>query len=81
MALHERFRDYTLKEIIAIKKEVCIAHKCPYLARMSDYQNASAVSNNFCSYIDKTGRMRECMPDECTHYNEELPKEKKKHRR
>ena len=78
MALHEHFREYTIDEIIEIKRTVCIAHKCPYLARMSDYANASAIHNNMCAYLEWTGHSRDCMPDECTHWMEEKQINKKK---
>ena len=76
MALHDHFREYTKEEILDIKRKVCIAHNCPYLARMSDYQS-STTSNNFCSYIQWTGHMRGCMPDECTHYTDDKSQIKK----
>ncbi len=71
MALHENFRDYTKEEIYKIKKDICLKHKCRYLSRVSDYSSVATVSNNFCSYLEWTGHMRDCMPDECTHYLDE----------
>lgn len=78
MALHEHFREYTAEEILQIKREVCIAHKCPYLSRMTDSESATFAHNNFCSYLEWAGKMRGCMPDECTHYMDERPKHKGK---
>ena len=73
MALHEHFREYTHDEIFDIKKNVCMKHNCRYLSRVSDYSARSVVSNNFCSYLEWTGHMRDCMPDECTHYLDAQP--------
>lgn len=78
MALHEHFREYTSEEVNQIKKDVCLKHKCPYLSRMSDYVTKTTGWNNFCSYLEWSGHMRDCMPDECTHYLDGIPKKKGK---
>ena len=74
MALHEHFREYTNDEITNIIIKHCQAHKCPYLrvvtgALKNNSRNAKLnAANKCCMYIDVTGKMRGCMPDECTHY-------------
>lgn len=76
MPLHENFKEYTEKEILEIKEHVCDKHKCPYFGV---YHNAmikkscnkkTKYSNMCCNYFEYTGKLRDCMPDECTHYND-----------
>lgn len=74
MPLHENFREYTKEEIEHIKRDVCIKNHCPYLGRI-DKCNAyngkdTSPSNRLCNYLTYTGKMRGCMPDECTHYKD-----------
>lgn len=72
MALHEHFREYTLKEINQIKKDVCVKNKCPYLGVVWNNPNKKKgdidYANKCCNYILYKGYRRDCMPDECTHY-------------
>lgn len=83
MSLHENFRDYTKQEISDIKAEVCIAHKCPYLSVLHDNNIKSNKSTKYayrrvCDYILFTGKQRDCMPDECIHWNDkDVPKNAK----
>lgn len=79
MALHEHFRDYTAEEIAEIKQKVCIKHKCPYLQKIHDYAGKSKMSANanICDYFCITGRIRECMPDDCTYWKDKDVKKKK----
>ena len=65
MALHERWKDYTDKEIMTTKKTKCL--KCPYKATIlgSDLTNAYDL---MCDYSGKTGHLRKCRPEDCTHY-------------
>ena len=79
MALHEHFRQYTKEELVEIKHKVCFKHNCPYLQKINDYIGKSlGVGNNICDYIGKTGHMRGCMPDECTHWKDKNVKKKSK---
>ena len=71
MALHERFSEYTKEEVEQLKKDVCIKNKCPYLGLIHDsgtVNQKNSPNNKTCNYILFTGHMRNCMPDECTHY-------------
>lgn len=79
MALHEHFREYTAKELTRIKEKVCIAHKCPYMSRIWNGQKGAQIStiNRTCNYIDMTGKMRGCMPDECKHWKDKNVKHKR----
>lgn len=83
MALHEHFRDYTVDEVTSIIINHCQAHKCPYLRRVvtgalkNNSRNAKFnAANKCCMYIDVAGKMRGCMPDECTHYLDKDVKKK-----
>lgn len=76
MALHKHFREYTAGEIARIKEETCVKHKCPYLGRLftcNAYNHKdSSMSNKTCNYCLYTGKVRGCMPDECTHYKDNV---------
>lgn len=75
MALHKRFSEYTKEEIVKIKESVCMKHKCPYLGRLvmcnAYNKKDSSTANKTCNYLLYTGKMRGCMPDECTHYKDD----------
>ena len=77
MALHENFREYTEKEINAIKRDVCTKHQCPYLGSVTNYKSNVTINARCCNYMLYTGKMRDCMPDECTHYKDKNVKHKK----
>jgi hypothetical protein len=82
MGLHENFRDYTPEEINKIKTKVCGEHKCPYLGTIWENQGKSNkkysdYSNRCCNYYIWTGKRRDCMPDDCTHYNDTFVKKKR----
>lgn len=83
MALHERFSEYTKEEIMRITKNVCMKNNCPYLGRLitcNAYNGKDTSSaNKTCNYMLYTGKMRECMPDECTHYTDTGVKKQKPH--
>lgn len=70
--LHEHFSEYTNEELIHIKKEVCLAHRCPYLSRTRSNIGVKKATpqNTICNYILMAGHSRGCMPDVCTHYND-----------
>lgn len=73
--LHENFREYSVQELIEIKKANCIAHQCPYLSKInwtSRAKSAHPVSNLqiTCNYILVTGHCRDCMPDVCRHWKD-----------
>lgn len=71
--LHEDFRDYTAEELNEIKKNVCIAHHCPYVGKVSSSWSKGKhqpISNAICNYILMAEHSRGCMPDVCTHWNE-----------
>ena len=74
MALHENFREYTPKEIGEIKKNVCVKHRCPYLSAGWSKTDAKKKDPDYthrsCNYILYTGKMRGCMPDECTYWKD-----------
>lgn len=61
---HDRFGEYTEDEINEVKKEICIKHKCPYLKDFS------------CAYVLLTGKCRNCMPVDCTHYKDKNVKKR-----
>ena len=82
MALHENFREYTREEIRDIVRDRCAKNKCPYLRQLTG-QTMSPITglyyvNKCCMYIDITGHQRGCMPDECTHYNDDRSKIKRR---
>lgn len=74
--LHERWRDYTEEEINDIKRNVCIAHECPYFSALFDGQGTSkediarTPGGRYCDYICLTGKPRGCMPDQCTKWKD-----------
>lgn len=84
MALHEYFREYTKEDIKMITREVCIAHNCPYLrhisAAVSPKSSEAYVPIKCCMYIDIVGHSRGCMPDECTHYNDQIKSKKRRYK-
>lgn len=61
---HDRFGEYTEDEINEVKEEICIKHKCPYL---KDF---------ICAYALLTGKCRNCMPVDCTHYKDKNVKKR-----
>lgn len=76
MPLHDNFKDYNKHEIELIKQRTCMKHKCPYLGRLfscNAYNGKDSSSvNKTCNYLLYTGKMRGCMPDECTHYKDDV---------
>lgn len=74
MALHENFIEYTPEEILAIKRDICVKNKCPYLGAAWSNPNKKKGTIDYaskcCNYILYKGESRNCMPDECTHYND-----------
>ena len=75
--LHNNFRDYTKEEVDRIKKEVCFAHKCPYISKLpTTYRNGIKQSSltSTCDYFLVTGKRRGCMPDLCKHYEDKIDK-------
>ena len=76
MAIHEKFSQYKKEEIDVIKQRVCIEHKCPYLGRLfmcnAYNKKDNSAANKTCNYLLYTGKMRGCMPDECTHYKDDV---------
>ena len=64
MALHEKWADYTEKEIYKTIKEKCL--HCPYSS--TEKQSEDFISNCTCSYILITGKMRGCRPEDCMHH-------------
>ena len=70
--LHEHFREYTAEELLRIKHNHCVAHKCPYLSKISwASKHRGTVGSNkqlMCNYILVAGHSRGCMPDVCAHW-------------
>lgn len=62
--LHEKWEDYTRKEIEETKKEKC--KKCPYGYKMS----SSIDAENMCGYFVVTGRRRGVRPEDCEYYKD-----------
>ena len=85
MALHEHFREYTAEDIKYILNNVCIKHDCPYLRALTGqttnprYPNTMYM-NKCCMYIDVIGHSRGCMPDECTHYDDQIKSKKRRYK-
>lgn len=61
---HENWRDYTFREIVAIKKAKCL--HCPYAGHMST--TVDNLYGIYCDYLSRTGEAREVRPEICTHY-------------
>ena len=68
MGIHKNFIEYTFDEINKIKSEVWKKHKCPYMSFIANTNDNTALYNRCCNYILYTGKMRDCMPDDCKHY-------------
>ena len=64
--LHKYFSEYTSAEILRIQENVCKKNKCKYL------KSKKMGGITYCDYLCITGRMRDCMPDVCTHYNDDV---------
>lgn len=69
--LHEYFSEYTADEIIHIQNTVCKKNNCKYL------RTRKTGGLTYCDYLCTTGKMRDCMPDLCTHYNDDIKFKKK----
>ena len=69
---HDEYKDYTAHELNEITKEVCMAHKCPYLGGVNTYYKGVALGNKPCCYFIRTGKRRGCMPDECKHWKDKV---------
>ena len=75
MALHEKWADYTEKEIYKTIKEKCL--HCPYSS--TEKRNVKFIKDCTCNYILITGKMRECRPEDCTHHlDKDVQKPKRK---
>lgn len=66
--LHEKYSEYTSKELEEIKREVCIAHHCQFLSGKNQLSKATTV--RVCNYLLMTDKRRDCMPDVCTHWKD-----------
>ena len=71
-----KWHERTVKEINEVKVNHCKKHKCPYFRRFatSTFGHNSynhCVGNCFCAYLDVTGKLRGCLPEDCTHYMDE----------
>lgn len=64
--LHERWRDYSNKEIVAIKRTKCIV--CPYRGVVSTQYGD--ITRIYCNYLEMTGQARLIRPELCEHYLE-----------
>ena len=74
-AMHKNFRDYTPDEIAQIKRDNCVAHKCPYLSKIHwnskhSSMNGRASVQTMCNYILFAGHSRGCMPDVCEYWKD-----------
>ena len=70
---HEHWRDYTEKEINAIKKKVCIGHNCPYLKYFNNSSKDDA-HQAYCDYLCMTGHVPP-RAEVCEHWKDELPEQ------
>lgn len=77
MALHERWGQYTRKEITNIKKNNCAKHNCPYLGRISTINMRGQYANMCCNYVEITGHSRGCFPEDCRHWSDTGVKRKR----
>lgn len=64
--LHEYFSQYTSAEILHIQENVCKKNKCKYL------KSRKMGGVTYCDYLCMTKTLRDCMPDVCTHYNDDV---------
>lgn len=67
---HERWYEYTTREINRTKREKCI--NCKYSKRVgtSGSGTGNGIGNIFCDYLSMTGHRRGCRPEECPYYEE-----------
>lgn len=70
--LHKYFSEYTSAEILHIQENVCKKNKCRYL------KSKKMGGITYCDYLCMTETLRDCMPDVCTHYNDDVPVRKVK---
>lgn len=70
--LHERWKEYTVKEIEKIKNKHC--RKCPY----SGTVGSKNTDNNICDYLLVTGKRRGCRPEVCEHYKDDVKRIERK---
>lgn len=84
MPLHEKWSQYTRKEIDTIKKNVCIKHDCPYLGRLgggylsTKEKSQNFISSRYCNYADATGQLRGCFPEDCKYWKDKKKTRKRK---
>ena len=77
LARHDNFKEYTKKELNDVKRNVCIANKCPYMKKMVVQARSNDNANGcYCDYISMTGHSRGCLPIDCTHYKDENVKKR-----
>lgn len=82
---HERWYEYTTREINKTKKDKCI--NCKYSKRVGTsgsgtgngrgaemaIRNSGAkvnIGNIFCDYLSMTGHKRGCKPEDCPYFEE-----------
>ena len=70
--LHDSFSEYTNEELLQIKKDVCLAHQCPYASRINWSTKSGATYTVTCNYILITQKRRNCMPDVCQYWKDEV---------
>ena len=79
-SLHEHWREYTQEEINQIKRDVCMAHKCPYISKINWHIGKQGAQHNgsmvqyTCNYILIQQRSRDCMPDVCEYWKDKKVK-------
>ena len=64
----------TAAQINKTKREVCKKHNCQYFRGLGGACGGNeniTIGHKYCDYASTTGKLRGCLPEDCTHWQDE----------